>query len=207
MPDPTEQEDPEVEPVEPEDVAGDDPEEAVPGEEALGDPGKRALEATKARYRAERQKRLDLEEKLREATKGDQPDADTIRADAERAANQRANQRIVRAEVKGAAAALFNDPADALQFIDISSFDVDDDGEVDPDEINAALSELLAKKPYLAKISAPRGGGKRIPEVPADPAHKPSTPLSHAERIAAAQAAGDLKTVIALQNDLLTSNN
>lgn len=207
MPDPIEPVEPEIETEEPE-VEDPETEEPIPGEDALGDPGKRALDAIKAKHKAERTKRLDLERQLREATapKGDAPDAETIRAEATLAADQRANLRIVRAEVKGAAAALFADPADALAFLDLTSFDVDDDGDVDPDDIQSALTELLAKKPHLAKQdSAPQGGSKRrIPEVPADPAHKSSTPVSHADRIKAAQAAGDFQSVISLQNDLLT---
>jgi len=195
----------------PEDVPEPDPEDANPdepvdGEDALGDPGKRALEAIKAKHKAERTKRIAAESALRDATapKGDAPDADAIRAEATREATARANLRVVRAEVKGAAASLFEDPADALAFLDLTTFDVDDDGDVDADDIDTALKELLAKKPHLAKTSTPQGGSKkRIPEVSADPARKTSTPLSHADRVAAAQAAGDHMAVISLQNELL----
>jgi hypothetical protein len=197
---------------------GEDPDAAVEGEEALADPGKRALDATREKWRAERDRRVELEEELRLARRqmrSGQPaapavepsiDADSIREDAERSALAKANARIVRAEVKGAAAALFADPADALAFLDLTSFDVDDKGDVDVEDIQAALTELLAKKPHLAKQdSAPQGGSKRrIPEVPADPAHKPSIPVSHADRIKAAQTAGDVTSFISLQNDLLT---
>lgn len=199
--------DPPADPIDPEEPEDADPEEPIPGEDALGDPGKRALDAIKAKHRDERTKRLAAEQALRDALapKGDTPDPATIQAEADRKATERANLRIVRAEVKGAAASLFADPADALAFLDLSTFDVDDDGDVDPDDIQSALTELLAKKPHLAKQdSAPQGGSKRrIPEVPADPAHKPSTPVSHADRLKAAQAAGDYQAVISLQNDLL----
>lgn len=200
---------PAVDPVDPEDPTDPvDPEAPIEGEDALGDPGKRALDAIKAKHKDERTKRLAAEAALAAALapKGDTPDPVAIQAEADRKATDRANLRIVRAEVKGAAAALFADPADALAFLDLSTFEVDDDGDVDPDDIQAALTELLAKKPHLAKQdSAPQGGSKRrIPEVPADPAHKPSIPVSHADRIKAAQTAGDVTSFISLQNDLLT---
>lgn len=202
--------DPDADAIEdPQDPVGPDtdPEEPIDGEDALGDPGKRALEAIKAKYKSERTKRLAAEKAAREATapKDDEPTAEQIRAEATRAATEKANLRIVRAEVKGAAATLFEDPADALAFLDLTSFDVDDDGEVDVDDIDAALKELLAKKPHLAKQDPTAQGGsrRRIPAVPADPANKTSTPVSLADQIKAAQAAGDFKTVMALQNSLL----
>lgn len=178
--------------------------EVVEGEDALGDPGKRALDATKAKLRTERAKRIELEEKLRTATtpKEGEPTIDQIRADAETAANKRANARIVRAEVKAAASNILVDPEDAFAFIDLSTFDVDDDGEIDADDISSALTDLIAKRPYLA-INAPQGGKKRVPAVPADPAHKPSAPVSHADKVKAARASGDFQAVIALENDLL----
>lgn len=208
MPDPIETPDAE-EPNEveaPETPEGDEP---VEGEDALGDPGKRALEATKKKYKDERAKRIALETQLRDATapKGDTPDAEAIQAEADRKATAKANTRIVRAEVKGAAAAVLKNPADALAFLDLSGFEVDDDGEVDADEIDTALKELLAERPYLAKENlAPQGGSKRrIPEVPADPANKPSTPASLDDQIAAAQKAGNPQLVIHLQNQKLAN--
>lgn len=187
----------------------EDTDTPVEGEDALGDPGKRALEATKKKYKDERAKRLALETQLREATapKGDTPDAEAIQAEADRKATAKANTRIVRAEVKGAAAAVLKNPADALAFLDLTAFEVDDDGEVDADEIDTALKDLLAERPYLAKdYLAPQGGSKRrIPEVPADPANKPSTPASLDDQIAAAQKAGNPQLVIHLQNQKLAN--
>lgn len=198
------------EPEAPETPEGDEPEEAEapePGEEALGDPGKRALEATKAKWKAERDKRIALERQLAAATapKDGEPTPEQIRADVTREATQRANQRIVRAEVKSAATGLLENPAIALRLLDLTVFEVDDDGEVDADEITDAIKDLIAKEPYLAKQnSTPQGGSKkRIPEVPADPANKASTPVSHADKVKAAKAAGDWQAVIALENELL----
>lgn len=84
---------------------------------------------------------------------GDEPkvDADAIRREADRSAAEKANQRIVRAEVRAAAADLFADPSDAPLFVDLSKFDVDEDGSVDEDEIRDDLKAVLEKKPHLAK--------------------------------------------------------
>lgn len=209
MPDPIETPEGE-EPDENETPEGEelDEDDSTPGEDALGDPGKRALDATKAKYKAERTKRLALEQQLRDATapKGDAPDPDTIRADAIREATEKANVRIIRASVKGEAAAFLRNPADALALLpDLTVFDVDDDGEVDAEEIKTALKDLIAERPYLAidQTNPQRDSKKRIPEVSADPAHKQSTPVSHADKVKAAKAAGDWQTVIALETDLL----
>lgn len=102
----------------------------------------------------------------------DAPDADEIRREADRAADERANARIVKAEVKALAADTFADPSDAHLYVDLTDFDVDDDGDVDEDAIKAALKDVLAKKPHLAKkgkgpksdpSQGPRGGSKPDP--------------------------------------------
>lgn len=102
----------------------------------------------------------------------DAPDADAIRREADRAAEERVNARIVRAEVKALAADSFADPADAHLYLDLTDFDVDDDGDVDEAEIKKALADVLRKKPHLAKKGkAPksdpsqgsRGGSKPDP--------------------------------------------
>lgn len=129
-------------------ASGDD-ERDPEGADQLGDPGKKALDAMKAKWKAERDKRRELEAKLAERdapANTDQPDADSIRREAMRAANA----RIIRSEIKAAAAGKLADPADALAYLDADQFEVDDNGEVDADEINDAIEELLSRKPYLA---------------------------------------------------------
>jgi hypothetical protein len=84
----------------------------------------------------------------------DMPDADAIRREAETAATEKANARIVRAEVKALAADLFADPADAPLYLDLTKYDVDDDGNVAADEVKADLKQLLKDKPHLAKKGA-----------------------------------------------------
>ncbi|GGS47789.1 phage scaffolding protein [Streptomyces violaceus] len=127
----------------------DDPE----GADQLGDPGKKALDTMKGKLKAEREKRRELEAQmaaLNKPAEGEQPDADAILRQAEQAAMTKANQRIIRAEVKAAAAGKLADAADAYKFLDLSQFEVDDDGNVDADEVSDAIEDLLKSKPYLA---------------------------------------------------------
>src|SRR5699024_3963667 len=112
-------------------------------ENALGDAGKKALDATKAKWKSERDRRKELERQLAEATRpkgeGDEPTPDQIRADAEQAATAKANKRIIRAELKAAATGKLADPSDVNHFIDLDAFDVNDQGDVDPDDIAEAI--------------------------------------------------------------------
>jgi hypothetical protein len=81
-------------------------------------------------------------------------------------------ERLVRAEVRAVAAGRLADPADAIKFLDLSSF-VAKSGEIDGAAIAKAVDELLVGKPYLAAASSsapanghgsadqgPRGGSK-----------------------------------------------
>lgn len=130
---------------EPDDVDSDQDDA---GAEELGDAGKQALDRMKAKLKSERERRIAAEAKAAAAPEGDE--AEKVRHEAESAALAKANTRIVRAEVKAAAAGKLNDPTDALNFLDLSQFEVDDDGDVDTDEINEAIAELVRTKPYLA---------------------------------------------------------
>ena len=148
--------DPAVEPVEPDDAidpAGGDSDADPEGADQLGDPGKKALDTMKGKLKAERERRRALEAQLAERDKpadGDQPDPDALVRQAEAQALARVNERLVKAEVKAAAAGKLADPADAHRFLDLSAFEVDDDGNVDADEVADAIDDLLKSKPYLA---------------------------------------------------------
>jgi hypothetical protein len=61
-----------------------------------------------------------------------------------------ANQRILSAEIRASAAGKLNDPSDALAYLDLSSFEVSDDGAVDATAIQGAITDLITRKPYLA---------------------------------------------------------
>lgn len=142
-----------TEPAAPDAEMAEDGEEPE-GAEELGDKGKQALDRMKAKWQAERDKRTAAEAKLREALPQD--DAQRIADEAEAKAIAKANTRILSAEVRAAATGKLSDPSDALTFIDLTQFEVDDDGEVDQAEIAAAVDDLLTKKPYLAAQGGPK---------------------------------------------------
>lgn len=114
------------------------------GASALGDPGKKALDRMKAERNAARKELRDLKAKYEPADK------------AEVDARTRFNTRILRSEIKAAAAGKLADPADAYRFLDLAQFEVSDDGEVDEDEIADAIKDLIEKKPYLAATQSER---------------------------------------------------
>ncbi len=127
------------------------------GADQLGDKGKRALASMKGKWRTERQKRQELEQRLAEKDGADE--AEAVRRNAEQAALSKANARIIRAEVKAAAAGKLADPADAYKFLDLDQFEVDDDGNVDSEEVAEAIEDLIKSKPYLAAAPAKRFQG------------------------------------------------
>jgi hypothetical protein len=65
-------------------------------------------------------------------------------------ADARWASRIIRTEVKAAAAGKLADPEDATRFIDLAQFKLGNDGEVDTKAIAKAVDELVKEKPYLA---------------------------------------------------------
>ncbi|MFI2431981.1 hypothetical protein [Streptomyces sp. NPDC018693] len=140
------------------DGGGQDDDADEEGADALGDKGKRALASMKGKWRTERDKRRELERRLAEkdAGNGGANDADTIRRQAEAAATVKANARIIRSEVRAAAAGKLADPKDALTFLDLGQFEVNEDGEVDADEISEAIDDLIKSKPYLAAAQGSR---------------------------------------------------
>jgi hypothetical protein len=132
------------------------------GEAALGDAGKKALDAMKAERNAARETAKKAADELaalkavqegREAEHKAQQDAQRVKDEALAAANE----RILKAEVRAAAAAKLADPQDALRFLSLSDFEVGADGEVDASQVAKAIDDLIASKPYLAAQ-----GGKRF---------------------------------------------
>ena len=132
------------------------------GAESLGDAGKKALDSMKAKWRAAETAAKDSATEFaaykataegREAEHKLDQDNQKVRDDALSAANQ----RILKAEVRAAAATKLADPADALRFLDLSSFEVGEDGEIDAATVASAIDDLIASKPYLAAQ-----GGKRF---------------------------------------------
>lgn len=126
-----------------------------PGAESLGDPGKRALDAMKTAKKEAEARARDLENQLAALeAKANGKEAEYEAAlEAQRIKDEAlslANQRILKAEIRAAAAGKLADPQDALLHIDVSSFEVGDDGEVDGDAVTSAISDLISRKPYLA---------------------------------------------------------
>ncbi|MFC4912584.1 hypothetical protein [Actinomadura gamaensis] len=185
-------------------------------DEPLGPAGQKALAAEKAKRREQSAKRraaearaADLEAELDQLRNGaktgeegqDQVDVDKIRREAEKSALTTANARILRSEVKAAAAGKLADPADALRFLDLTQFEVGADGEIDEDELRDAVDELLTRKPYLAAAAsgAPRFQGS----ADQGPRPKTKTPTLD-EQITAAEKAGDWATARRLKTAKLT---
>lgn len=150
------------------DAQGDDQADGDSGgEDALGDAGKKALDAMKSERNAARREARDLK------------------------------RRIADLEARASAAGKFADPGDALRLLDLSEFEVDEDGTIDEEQIADAIDALLTAKPYLSAQ-----GGKRF-QGTGDGARKGSKPPSLEQRISEAESKGDWRTVITLQNQRL----
>lgn len=89
---------------------------------------------------------------------GDPVGVEEIKRQAIREANARVNEKLVRSAVTVQAAELLRDPSDAARYIDISDYEVDDDGNVDARQIQDDLKALLRDRPYLGK--ARKGDGQ-----------------------------------------------
>lgn len=174
------------------DTDGDDDQD---GADALGDKGKRALASMKGKWKSEREKRKQLEDQL--AQKDGADEAETVRRKAEQDATVKANERILKTEIRAAAKGRLADPKDALTFLDLSTFEVGEDGEIDTDEIEDAITDLLKDKPYLAAATAKRfqgtgdGGAARKASRPKQ-LSKQDLKTMTPDQIVAAQDAGQL---------------
>jgi len=167
------------------------------GATALGDAGKKALDAMKAERneaKAEAKRFADESAALRAQIEGREAEhAATLAAQAVKdEALSAANQRILKAEVRAQAASKLNDPKDALLYLDLSGFEVGEDGEVDGDAVAAAIDKLITDKPYLA------AQGTRF-KGEADGGARKEPPADLDGQIAAATAAGQHQLAIALK--------
>lgn len=178
-----------------------------PVEPELGDAGKQAIDRMKAEKKAAeksaRDSKAEADTLRAQLAAKDKPAEeialDNARKEGETAATQAANARIIKSELKAAAATKLANPLDALAFIDTSDFEVDKNGDVDSDALNEAIDDLLKARPYLASgrpqpfLGTGDGGAKPEP--------KPAASLD--EQIQAAQLAGNWKAVISLENQKL----
>lgn len=83
------------------------------------------------------------------------------------------NARLIRAEVKAAAAGKLADPADAPKFIDLAKIKIGADGDPDAKQIKKAIEDLLKDKPYLGASAQGwgdvGGGGRDTPPADVEP--------------------------------------
>lgn len=126
-------------------------------------------EEANEKYRAQQHVNRDLERKLKDALKQNDKykgmeeqlaklqgrEAEYQKAEELAKLQQQAivtaNQRVLKSEIRAAAAGVLENPADATIFLDLSKFTVSDDGETNSEEINNALGALVKERPYLAK--------------------------------------------------------
>lgn len=135
--------------------------------EPSADPSPAPEAEWQTKYEAQRQVNRDLERKLKASLSKD--DAEALRAElaklqgkeaeyaeaakareVEAAALGKANERILKAEIRAAAAGRLADPSDALHYLDLGTFQVGDDGDVDAAAVTEAIEALVKSKPYLA---------------------------------------------------------
>ncbi|MFJ9662823.1 hypothetical protein ACIRPR_33350 [Streptomyces griseoflavus] len=199
--------DPAADPAEPDDAldpaAVDDGDGDPEGADQLGDPGKKALDTMKGKLKAERERRRALEAQLAERDKpadGDQPDPDALVRQAEATALARVNERLVKAEVKAAAAGKLADPADAHRFLDLTQFEVDDDGNVDAEEVADAIDDLLKSKPYLAAQGGTKPRFQGTADSGARKGNARPSQLSEAD-VKRLAAAGNHAEIVKAQNE------
>ncbi len=130
----------------------------------LRDEGKKAIDAMKAERNQAREdaKRLQAElaqlkakEEGREAEYQAEQERQKVKDDA----LALANDRIRKAEIRALAAGKLADPNDALQFLDLSSIEVSDDGSINSAIAEQLITDLLNSKPYLAAQSGKRFEG------------------------------------------------
>jgi hypothetical protein len=142
--------DPPAEPPKPVDPPADPPAD-------LGDAGKRALAAERARANAAEKLAAEQAAKLKEFEDRDKTDAEKLTA-AKEAAEKRATDatnRAVKAEIKALADGYADRDDAILNLGDLAQYVKD--GDVDTDAIKAKLADVLTAKPHLAGAVAPRG--------------------------------------------------
>lgn len=180
-------------------------EQDAEGTESLGDAGKKALGLMKAQRNAERLKARETQKELDRIkaelalkdTPADEQALEAAKAEARAEATNAANKRILKSELKAAATGKLADPSDAHLYINLDDFDVNDDGDVDSESLNDAITDLLARKPHLAAQKQNRfdgdadQGAKGKDSKPAQLSHDDVKRMKP-EEIMAAKEAGQL---------------
>lgn len=133
-------------------VQSTDADSPADGAEQLGDAGKQAIDRMKAERneaRREAKARQDEIDRLTAAANGREAEY-AAEKKAREDADSRFRERVLKAEIKAAATGKLNDPADAMRYLDLAEFEVNEDGDVDADAISQAIDSLVASKTYLA---------------------------------------------------------
>lgn len=185
---------------------GTDGQDDGEGTDALGDAGKQALDRMKEQRNAARAEARAFKalgktpEELQALLTGQKgadvvPDPEAIKAEGRREAIAEANARILRSEIKAAAAGKVAPDviADLPKLLDLSALEVDADGNVDEDEIAEAIETLLKNKPSLAAQRDQRFKGG------ADGGTRKGSSKSIDDQIAEASAAGNHALAISLK--------
>jgi hypothetical protein len=176
------------------------PPEGGDGDAQLGPAGEKALAEWKKRAKEAEQVSKDQAARLKTFEDAQKTEAER-QADALKAAETRAEtatRLAVSSKVEALAAGRFQDPQDAVDALSGGSY-VSEDGAVDAAAIQAALDDLLTRKPHWA-------AGEPGPRTPRpDPAQgaRPGTPPNLSQRIAEAEQAGDTKLALALKTQQL----
>lgn len=166
-----------AEPIEPVEGETTEPINPVEGEgEPVEDPNAGAKKALVAERTARKAAEKELAAFRAAAALKDKPAEEQAlelaRAEGRTEGTAKGNERLIRAEVKAAATGKVKNPALALKLIDMSGIDVDEDGEVDSDALNDAITALLAEYPELAADGSKFGGS--ADQGAKGKAHKPS---------------------------------
>ncbi len=160
-----------VAPVTNEDTSGDTVDEVSVDEkpDTLGDAGKRALAEERSARAAAEKKAKAAEKELADLRKTTMTDQEKAVADAKAEgrgeAFKEANSRVLRSEIRAAAAGKLADPSDAPALLGELDRFLADDGEIDSKAITSAIDALVKAKPYLAPAGSkpgrlPGGGAK-----------------------------------------------
>ncbi|MCG6499455.1 hypothetical protein [Kitasatospora sp. A2-31] len=137
---------------------GEDDDADPDGADNLGDAGKRALDAMKAKWREERDRRKAAESE-RDQLKATKPteggdDADSIRTQVRAEARAEALRERALDRLEAKAARVLADPEDARAYLSARVEDFIDGDAIDTEAITDALEDLLKRKPYLAATAA-----------------------------------------------------
>jgi len=123
-------------------------------------------------------------------------------------ADAKANEKILKAEVRAAATGKLSDPADALRFLDLSGIEVGVNGEYDSTAVANLIDDLIKSKPYLAAQGGQRFQGAADGGARNDATKPPQLNKVDLERmsregkydeITAAKAAGQFNTLLGIK--------